>query len=223
VEQNVAVRQCMEYLNINTDNWKALKLYQDETIYEHVSGGMLWTDALDMLSVHTLQSEHFGGWYDMMIFTLQECNYQNYSPVQYTQAKEEHDLIWKQIYTKYPYLIYEQSYTNNDATNSRQLLQLAQWAFKDQNKPENRYDITTIDVKSLKGYKNQELFIGDAIEVDVLELYDSHDNNIYNALIQYLYITDMEYKLREDGNIKLTVSNIKYQDKIIKQLVTLIR
>ena len=62
----------------------------------------------------------------MMVRVLQSCNYQNYDPIQYRQAQEEHDAIWRQIYIKYPNLIYEQSYTNEDVTSSKELLTMAQ-------------------------------------------------------------------------------------------------
>jgi hypothetical protein len=81
---------------------------------------------LDKLSGGALVNNQFGGWYDMMIKVLQTCNYENYNPVQYQKAQEEHDIIWRQIYTRYPNLCYEQSYTNKDATSSRELLQMAQ-------------------------------------------------------------------------------------------------
>jgi hypothetical protein len=69
----------------------------------------------------------------------------------------------------------------------------------------------------------QELKIGDGIEVDADEIYDDPHSDIYKSLIQYLYITDISYDLRRDDNIQLTVNNIKYSDKVIGQLIKLIR
>ena len=43
------------------------------------------------------------------------------------------------------------------------------------------------------------------------------------SLIQYLYITDISYDLRQDDSIQLTVNSIKYRDKVIGELVKLIR
>jgi hypothetical protein len=159
----------------------------------------------------------------MMIRVLHTCNYRNYTPVQYRQAQEEHDAIWRQIYTKYPNLIYEQAYTNEDATTSQELLTMAQWAFKDYNQPESNYNISVIDSNTLKGYQGQELAIGDGIEVDATELYDDAGSDIYKSLVQYLYITDISYDLRQDDSIQLTVNSIKYRDKVIGELVKLIR
>jgi hypothetical protein len=67
--------------------------YGDSVLYQHQDGGMLWTDTLVKLTNSSLQYDQFGGWYDMMIGVLQSCNYQNYDPVQYYQAQEEHDAI----------------------------------------------------------------------------------------------------------------------------------
>jgi hypothetical protein len=100
---------------------------------------------------------------------------------------------------------------------------MAQYAFKDYNQVETNYSITVLDPWTLRGYKGQELNIGDGIEIDATELYDDHSSDIYKSLIQYLYITDISYDLRRDDNIQLTVNSIKYQDKVISELIKLIR
>lgn len=218
------VQQVIDYLKLNPSEWMAVKLsYGNNILYQYQGGGMLWTDALNQLTNTALQYDQFGGWYDMMIRVLKSCNYKNYDPIQYRQAQEEHDAIWRQIYTKYPNLIYEQSYTNEDATSSKELLTMAQWAFKDYIQPESNYNISVIDSNTLKGYKGQELSIGDGIEVNATELYDDAGSDIYKSLVQYLYITDISYDLRQDDNIQLTVNSIKYRDKVIGELVKLIR
>jgi hypothetical protein len=89
--------------------------------------------------------------------------------------------------------------------------------------PESNYNIAVIDSNTLKGYKGQELKIGDGIEINADELYDDIESDIYKSLIQYLYITDISYDLRRDDNIQLTVNSIKYKDKVIGELVKLIR
>lgn len=218
------IQQMVDYLKLNSSEWMAVKLsYGDNVLYQYQDGGMLWTDALNKLTNTALQYDQFGGWYDMMVRVLQSCNYQNYDPIQYRQAQEEHDAIWRQIYIKYPNLIYEQSYTNEDVTSSKELLTMAQWAFKDYTQPESNYNISVIDSNTLKGYKGQELSIGDGIEVNATELYDDAGSDIYKSLVQYLYITDINYDLRQDDNIQLTVNSIKYRDKVIGELVKLIR
>jgi hypothetical protein len=100
---------------------------------------------------------------------------------------------------------------------------MAQWAFKDYMQPESNYSISVIDINTLKGYSGQELTIGDGIEVNASELYDDAGSDIYKSLRQYLYITDISYNLRQDDDIQLTVNSIKYRDKVIGELVKLIR
>lgn len=222
-ENNNVILEMINYLKLDVENWKAVKLQNDYIIYEYESGGLLWTQMLEQLSGGTLINPQFGGWYDMMIRVLKTCNYETYEPTQYYQAQMEHENIWKQIYTQYPNLCYEQSYTNENATSSKELLQMAQWAFKDYTEPENNYNISVIDPNTLKGYQGQELHIGDGIEINVDEIYNDPHSDIYKSLIQYLYITDISYNLRRDDDIQLTVNSIKYSDKVIGQLIKLIR
>ena len=77
-------------------------------------------------------------------------------------------------------------------------------------------------MNSLKGYKGQELVPGQGIQINANEYYDENDS-IYNALKQYLFITDVSYSLRNDADINITVNNIKYQEKLLQSLVKLIR
>ena len=223
IQDTPAIKSIFEYLNLNANEWLSTKVDEYHISYEYKSGGLLWNEALKSFSNNAISYDIFGGWYDMMINTLQTCNYVDYKPQQYYQAQREHDNLWKTIYTKYPNLIYEKSFTNEDATTSKELLQLAQYAFRDYTQPESNYNISVIDLNTLKGYKGQELKIGDGIEIDANELYNDHDSDIYSSLVQYLFITDISYDLRKDDGIQLTVNPIKYQDKVIGQLIKLIR
>lgn len=99
---------------------------------------------------------------------------------------------------------------------------MAQLAFKDYTAPEKQYNITFIDAAALDGYEGQELRIGDNILIRTSDYYDAVDE-VYRALNQYLFITDISYSLRQDTDIQLTVNNIKYQDKLLQSLVKLIR
>ena len=64
--------------------------------------------------------------------------------------------------------------------------------------------------------------IGEGILVDVEEYYN-HFDDVYKTLSQYLFITDLSYDLLKDSDIQITVNTIKYQDKLIKRLVKLIK
>ena len=79
-----------------------------------------------------------------------------------------------------------------------------------------------IDIHSLTGYIGQELKPGQGILLDASEYYDEYDD-LYAALSQYLFITDVSYSLRSDADISITVNSIKYQEKLLQSLVKLIR
>ena len=121
----------------------------------------------------------------------------------------------------------ENTYSNNDATTSLELYQFAKQYFNKYCQPERNYNISTIDVAQLRGYEGDAavLHVGDAIELDPNEYVDTKaaDDPVYSALNQYLFISDISYKLRSDADIQLTVNDIKYEDKLIKSLATLIR
>jgi hypothetical protein len=108
------------------------------------------------------------------------------------------------------------------ATTSEELLQMAEYAFRDKSKPEVNYSITILDLFALKGYEGEELKIGYPILVDASE-YQLDNTNMQKAIDQYLFITDISYSLRSDTNIAITVNSIKYNDKLIQKLVKLIR
>jgi len=116
----------------------------------------------------------------------------------------------------------EQNYKNDTATNSSELMTLAKYAFRDYSAPERQHNITVIDATSLKGYKGNEIRVGDGIQIDAQAYYNEYDQ-IYKSLSQYLFITDISYTLRSPTDISLTVNSIKYQDKLIQRLVKLIK
>jgi hypothetical protein len=57
-----AITQMIDYLNIDANNWIATKLsYGDNTLYEYVSGGILWSDVLMKLTNEAVRYDNFGG------------------------------------------------------------------------------------------------------------------------------------------------------------------
>lgn len=218
------INDMVQYLGLDNSNLKIIGtgIQERYTYYQHVSGGQMWKDVLSLLTDNSIQCDHFGGWYDMMLKVLLNCNYYNRDLEQYNQALQEHNDLWRKIYTSYPNIVLEKQFTNENATTSTELFESAQRAFRDYLKIEADYSITTIDLQSLKGYTGQEIRIGDAIEIETQEYYDEWDD-LKNSLQQYLFITDISYDLRNDANVQLTVNEIKYQDKLIGELIHLIR
>ena len=82
--------------------------------------------------------------------------------------------------------------------------------------------MSVIDYYSLLNYKGEELKPGYGIQINANEYYDENDD-IYTALKQYLFITDVSYTLRKDDDLNITVNSIKYQEKLLQSLVKLIR
>lgn len=195
--------------------------------YYATSGGCRWRELVNRLSGRKdLSYDHFSGIYPRLINILLR-QYQNNPCYTYTRLKQQHDLIWQRLYQNYPNLRLENTYSNNDATTSLELYQFAKQYFNKYCQPERNYNISTIDVAQLRGYEGDAtvLHVGDAIELDPNEYVDTKaaDDPVYSALNQYLFISDISYKLRSDADIQLTVNDIKYEDKLIKSLATLIR
>lgn len=119
----------------------------------------------------------------------------------------------------------ENTYSNEDATTSEELYTFANNYFKQYCQPERNYDVSVIDILNLKGYDSTKplLQIGSAIQLDPNDYEQDPDSDVYNGLKQYLFISDISYTLRKDNDIKLTVNDIKYEDKLIKSLAKLIK
>ena len=94
--------------------------------------------------------------------------------------------------------------------------------FKDKEIPERQYGITVIDINSLHGYRGQQLKVTDQIRIATADFYPDLDQ-LKNVLDQPLFINQIEYSLRSDSDIKLTVNTVQYQDKMIRRLVKLIK
>jgi len=212
-----------EKLKLNTNGiWTATQLYE-MTYYKAISGGKTWNQILNLLTNNTIsESSNFGGWYEMMLIALKNGNYKDYTPQEYENSLLEHNNQWYKIYRLYPSIIIEQSYKNEDALDSETLYNMSKLAFEDYKDIERQYNITMIDIKHLKGYIGQEIKIGDGIQIEADEYYDEFDE-IKNSLQQYLFVTDESYSLRKDSDVSLTVNIVRYKDKIVKELLKLIR
>lgn len=219
---NPAMEAIAKNLNIDWSNFTAEE-NGTTTYYYAVSGGTRHSALLTTLGVSSSHNfPNYDGLYIMYIKWLNKY-YSSYPLTNYMNAKDNHDNIWQNIYRKYPSIILESKFSDEDATTSKDLLLLAQNAFKDKSMPERGYNISLINnIDQFYGYKGQELKIGDSIRLKANEFYDGFDD-ISNSLNQLLFITDIKYNLRKDTDINLTVNAIKYQDKLIQRLAKLIQ
>ncbi len=152
--------------------------------------------------------------------------YQQRTGLKYEELKRQQQAIWYTLTHQYTNIVLMNSFTPTEATTVEDVIFLSQNALKDMSQTERQYNITLLENKisnfKLNNYRLQELHIGDPIAIKADSYYHQYDN-IYNILKSYLFITDISYKLREDSSLKLTVNNLKYQDKLIQSLVKLIR
>ena len=148
--------------------------------------------------------------------------YQDWKLTEYIEAQKEHNAIWRKLYQNYGHVLLENSFKSETATSSLELLKEAQLQFKDRTQPERQYNITIIDAASLDNYQGAEIRIGDGIRVKANDYVNEYDN-LYPSLIQHLFITDINYTLRDPANISLTVNDIKYADTVVKRLAKLIK
>ena len=163
----------------------------------------------------------FGGIYPIMLYKfLHEVRLDTVA--EYDRAQKKHDAVWNRIYNDYGDAILENSYSNSTAVNAEELYIAANNYFKDKAAPEKQYNISVIDVYSLKGYNNQKIQVTDQIRLAGQDFYDEMDE-LKDLINQPLFVSEISYSLRSDGDIKLTVNVIKYQDKLIRKLVSLIK
>ena len=163
----------------------------------------------------------FGGIYPIMLYKLlHEVRLDTIE--EYDKAQQKHDAVWNRIYNTYGNVILENSYSNSTAVNAEELYIAASNYFKDKAAPEKQYNISVIDIYSLKGYNNQKIQVTDQIRLAGQDFYDEMDE-LKDLINQPLFVSEISYSLRSDGDIKLTVNTIKYQDKLIRKLVSLIK
>ena len=163
----------------------------------------------------------FGGIYPIMLYKLlHEVRLDTIE--EYDKAQKKHDAVWNRIYNTYGNAILENSYSNSTAVNAEELYIAASNYFKDKAAPEKQYNISVIDIYSLKGYNNQKIQVTDQIRLAGQDFYDEMDE-LKDLINQPLFVSEISYSLRSDGDIKLTVNVIKYQDKLIRKLVSLIK
>ena len=216
---NPGILSICGHLGVSLDNWSVVK--NGYTVYYFsTGGGTEWKDLVRNTMGYG-GYELFDGLYGMMFYLIKN-NYTNRTLTSYENVKKQKTNIWNEIYQLYPFLLLENSYSYASATNSETLLKMAKLNFKAQKEPEKNYSLSFIDYCDLIGYKGQELSVGTGILLKAQDYYDENDD-ILKALNQYLFITDLNYTLRDEDNINITVNHIKYNEKLIQSLAKLIR
>lgn len=217
IQDNVAIRKALDIIDEDITHFKLEKIGK-QTYYYAESGGWYWKDFLLDTIEHTF--ERYSGLYVMMYKML--GNYQPLTLNEYENTKAAHDQLWTALRKRFGYALLEQSYKNEDATSAEELYNAAKYHFLDLQLPERKYSLTINDLYALKGYEGQELRIGDPIELFAEDFYDKKDL-IYKSLKQYLFISNLQYTLRDPTKRSITVNNIRYSDRLINRLAQLLR
>lgn len=195
------------------ESGKTTYYYTDEN-----SGGKKWSDFIQGLT-HKDYSQYSGIY--VLTYRAIRQGYLDTNIAAYDQAKRDQQQMWRYLYDHYSNVLFEKSYTNSDATTSEELYNAAMNELLDTTIPERSYNMSIIDWHSLKGYDGHELRIGDPIKINADELYSDKDF-VYQSLSQLLFISDISYTLRDPSSLSVTVNNVKYSDKLINRLVSLI-
>ena len=218
-KNNDALKNAFVVLNEASSNYCAEEsgtttyYYTDET-----SGGKTWSQFLQGLT-HKDYSQYSGIY--VLTYRAIRQGYLDTNIEAYDQAKRDQQQMWHYLYDHYSNVLFEKSYTNSDATTSEELYDAAMNELLDTTIPERSYNMSIIDWHSLKGYDGHELRIGDPIKINADELYSDKDF-VYQSLSQLLFISDISYTLRDPSSLSVTVNNVKYSDKLINRLVSLI-
>lgn len=216
---NEAIVNIMKNLKEDLSNWIIEKNGNTTYYYAIDDTGMHWNDFL--YEATKIDFPLYSGQY-LMLYNILKEQYYELPMTQYLQLQKQHDHLWQTLYNKYQFMVLQNKYENETATSSRELLQMAQYAFKNLNKPEAEYSLSILNASELKGYYGQEVRIGDGIKIDAQAYYNEYDQ-IYNSLSQYLFISKISYSLRNPIDISLTVNDVQYEDKIVQRLVKLIK
>lgn len=218
--------------SVSVENLYFSKIADSVCYYSQKSGGQSWQDFITTATGVTVNG--YGGWNGTAISYL-TSRFLDAGVTEYEKLLQQRDDVWRDLFEEYPFLFLEGNYTDASSTTSKELVQMAIYAFEDQKYPEKSYSISLIDlVKDVESldtedstfnqtyYSGPEIRIGQGIKIST-EDYTKDKDDVYEALSQLLFITDITRSLRDDGDCQLTVNTIKYQDKLIRRLAKLIR
>ena len=126
-----------------------------------------------------------------------------------------------ELYNKYPALLLEAKYEDSTSTTAELLYKAAYNAFKNMITPEPSYSVTALDIRNSQNINLFGLELGDQIRI-LDEVIQEKPDQLKKLLQQELFISSINYTLRSDSDIKLTVNSIRYDDKLLSRLVKLI-
>jgi hypothetical protein len=139
------------------------------------------------------------------------------------------------MYTKYNNLIVENTYQNDSALTPSLLLKAAKNKFSELSSPEPDYSVSMLDVYNEDASIRSFIEISDQIKINTNETgynieYDEYEksskkaysNKLEELLKKTLFISEISYSLRSDGDVSVTVNPVRYSDVMIDRLAKLL-
>lgn len=139
----------------------------------------------------------------------------------YKAALTNRDAIWLELYQKYSNVIIENYYEDTTATTAELLLENARTKFELLSRPEPTYNLAMIDIYNLNNAGLNKIEITDKILLDSKVIEDK-PGELQQLLNEQLYVSSINYNLRSDAEINLTVNPVRYDDVLLKRFVKLL-
>lgn len=198
--------------------------YTDESYYD--TNNYSWQTYANMLSTISGTSVNFSTSDDFYNILQGNCSSYNcafnfQSQDDYYNYLNEHNQIWKNLYTDYPAIFREGNFSTNSVSDAKELYKSAKSYLDSVSNPEYTYSISVMDTHNITKNKTLSILLGDQIKIDMSE--DIYGKNILNkAMKEPLYVTSISKDLRSDGDISLEVSVTKATDIMLTRFAKIL-
>jgi hypothetical protein len=155
------------------------------------------------------------------IFTSIQDTTLEYSLTNYYYYKKQHLDIWKNLYADYPGIFLETNYNNTTALTELQLYTEAKAQFDILSNPTPNYNLGLINDFVLNGQYYTNIKISDQLRINYIENTSLQDE-LNQLLLKPLYISSINYNLRDSSNIKVSVIFAKATDLMFKRFAKIL-
>lgn len=131
----------------------------------------------------------------------------------YKSVSEEKENFWFDFKENYGKYWIEGFYENDIETDPIKLYNEASLYFNDINKPSENYNITYINIYDIIGINREDIKVGSIIKINASKL-----GVLNNSKIE-LQVSGINRNLRNLAGTSLTVSKVRYTDKILEKLL----
>lgn len=137
-----------------------------------------------------------------------------------SQAQNEQQAIWKELYNKYGDFIAETSFSDGDQLSSEGLFMAAMKAFSQYSEPTYQYNATVIDARLLAGNEAKDIKINDMVYIYHKEINSQYTGRIkvtiprHNPGHLYTFMEDGEQVTRYYPPYKKPIGTILNKQKV---------